>query len=339
MKTEQTICPGNARGGATMRIGGVDMTAVVGCVPAKAVDSVAELAPLVGLDRARQIARSTGFTARRVAPAGADVLDLMLPAARTALDGVAAKDVGAVVAVSFSGRERFPALSSRLQHSLGLGTDVAAFDVSMSNSGWTYGLLAAAQLVSLTGRRALLVDGDVQSSWLDGADADTVAVMGDGATATLLSPGTASWEFGFLTDGSAAGALVCRDRISMDGFGVFRFVAGQVRGFLESFIAKSDALAQGRPLFVPHQANMYMVRQLADALRLKDRLVCGSPAFANAGSCSASLALAALPRDELSALLGDAPCPALFAGFGAGMSAGAVATTIGRDIRIGVAEI
>lgn len=339
MKTEQTICHGNARGGAAMRIDGVEMAAVFGCVPANAVDSVAELAPLVGLDRARQIARSTGFTGRRIAPAGADVLDLMLPAARTALDGVAAEDVGAVVAVSFSGRERFPALSARLQHALGLRKDVAAFDVSMSNSGWIYGLLAAAQLVSLIRRCALLVDGDVQSVWLDGADADTIAVMGDGATATLLSPGAAAWEFGFLTDGSAADALVCRERISMDGFGVFRFVAGQARDFLKSFIEKSKILAQGRPLFVPHQANMYMVRQLADALRLKDGLVCGSPAFANTGSCSASLALAALPRDELSALVGDAPRPALFAGFGAGMSAGAAATTIGRAVRMGVVEI
>lgn len=322
-----------------MRINGVDMAAVFGCVPAGKVDVGAELEPLVGLERARQIVRSTGFTARRVAPAGADVADIMLPAARMALDGVAAEDVGAVVAVSFSGRERFPAISARLQHSLGLGGDVVAFDVSMSNSGWIYGLLAAAQLVSLTQRSALLVDGDVQSAWLDGSDADTLAVMGDGATATLLSPGTAAWEFGFLTDGGGADALVCREKISMDGFGVFRFVVEQARGFLESFIAESEILAQRQPVFVPHQANMYMVRQLADALRLKDRLVCGNCGFANTGSCSASLALADLPRCKLDALLGDAPCPMLFAGFGAGLSAGAAATTIGRHVRTGVVEV
>ena len=318
-----------------MRIDGVGIEAVFGCVPSDVVDNLAELTPLVGAEKAAAIVQATGFGTRRVAAEGTDVFDLALPAAKSALEGVAAEDVGGVIAVSFSGRARFPAISARLQDSLGLGRGVAAYDISMACSGWIYGLFAAVQLVNATGRKVLLVDGDVQSAWIDRSDAGTLAVMGDGAAAALLSPGAASWEFDFLTDGSGGDVLSCRDSISMDGFGVFRFVAGPVRRFLESFIRDSTILggdAAQRFAFVPHQANMYMVRQLADALGVKDRLAGSGEKFANTGSCSAALTLA----DGIG--LADAGLPVLMAGFGAGLSAGAAATVPG-PYRKGVVEL
>ena len=85
--------------------------------------------------------------------------------------------------------DRFPALAIRLHHALGLPADAAAFDLSLACSGYPYGLLAAAQLATATGKRVLLVDGDVQSAHVDVSDANTLAVMSDAATATLLAPG------------------------------------------------------------------------------------------------------------------------------------------------------
>ena len=79
----------------------------------------------------------------------------------------------------------------------------------------------------------------------------------------------------------------------MDGFGVFRFVAGPVRRFLERFLMESRILAGAEPVFVPHQANMYIVRQLAEALGLKGNLAGCGEKYANTGSCSAALTLAA----------------------------------------------
>ena len=312
-----------------MRIDGVGIEAVTGCVPSHKVDNLVALAPLVGDEKAAAIVQATGFTTRRVAPAGTDVFDLALPAAKRALEGVRPDEIGGVIAVSFSSRDRFPALATRLQHALGLPGTVAAFDLSMACSGWIYGLLAAVQLVKACGAKVLLVDGDVQSAWTGTSDANTLAVMGDGAAATLLAPGSAAWEFAFLTDGSGEDVLRCRDRIAMDGFGVFRFVAGPVRRFLEGFMRESAVLAGVEPTFVPHQANMYMVRQLADALGLKERLAGCGGLYANTGSCSAALTLAAG---------GVEPAPVLMAGFGAGLSAGAAATEIGA-FRKGVVEV
>jgi 3-oxoacyl-[acyl-carrier-protein] synthase-3 len=326
-----------------MRIEGVDIEAVFGCVPENSVDNVAGLTALVGAEKAESIVKATGFTKRRVAPDGTDVIDLALPAAKRALEGTDPAEVGGIVAVSFSNRDRFPALSARLQHELGLPTSIAAYDISMACSGWVYGLCSAAQMVRLTGKKVLLVDGDVQSAWTDRSDANTLAVMGDGASATLLAPGDGVWDFAFYTDGGGADALRCRETISMDGFGVFRFVAGPVRKFLATFIQKfslpmgtDPSIPVGTdPVFVPHQANMYMVRQLADALKLRDHTIGSGAKYANTGSCSAALSMAD-GMDGLSNASGRTPV--LIAGFGAGLSAAAAATTVGA-YRKGVVEV
>ena len=310
-----------------MRIEGVDIEAVFGCVPENSVDNVAGLTALVGAEKAESIVKATGFTTRRVAPDGTDVIDLALPAAKRALEGTDPADVGGIVAVSFSNRDRFPALSARLQHELGLPTSIAAYDISMACSGWVYGLCSAAQMVRLTGKKVLLVDGDVQSAWTDRSDANTLAVMGDGASATLLAPGDGVWDFAFYTDGGGADALRCRETISMDGFGVFRFVAGPVRKFLATFIQESSLLVGTDPVFVPHQANMYMVRQLADALKLRDRTIGSGAKYANTGSSSAALSMAD-GMDGFSNVSGRTPV--LIAGFGAGLSAAAAATAVGN---------
>ena len=318
-----------------MRIEGVDIEAVFGCVPENSVDNVAGLTALVGAEKAESIVKATGFTTRRVAPDGTDVIDLALPAAKRALEGTDPSDIGGIVAVSFSNRDRFPALSARLQYELGLPTSIVAYDISMACSGWVYGLCSAAQMVRLTGKKVLLVDGDVQSAWTDRSDANTLAVMGDGASATLLAPGDGVWDFAFFTDGGGSDALRCRETISMDGFGVFRFVAGPVRKFLATFIQESSLLVGTDPVFVPHQANMYMVRQLADALKLRDRTIGSGAKYANTGSCSAALSMAD-GMDSLSNASGRTPV--LIAGFGAGLSAAAAATTVGA-YRKGVVEV
>ena len=75
-----------------MRIDGVDIEAVFGCVPANAVDNLAALEPLVGAEKAAAIVQATGFTTRRVAASGTDVFNLVLPAAKRALEGVASRE-------------------------------------------------------------------------------------------------------------------------------------------------------------------------------------------------------------------------------------------------------
>ena len=274
----------------------LSLDALFGCVPANVVDNRELCTALVGAAKAESIVKSTGFAVRRVLEPGRTVLDLMLPAARRALAGVDPAEVGGVVAVSFSAPERFPALAVRLQHELGLARDAAALARQMACGGYPYGLLVAGQLAA--------------------------------ATATLVAAeGEAPARFAFYTDGAGADVLRCGadGKIRMDGFGVFRFVAGPVAAFLKGFHAANPAI----DLFVPHQANLYMVRQLAKTLGLADRLLTSGERYANPGSCSVALTLAAH---------GEAVGRALLAGFGAGLAASAACVAIPQTCRRGVVE-
>lgn len=305
----------------------LSIEAVCGCVPSTVVDNRALLAELVGAAKADALVKSTGFPFRRVAAPNVTVYDLVLPAARRVLDGIDPAALGGIVAVSFSAPERFPALAIRLHHALGLPSDAAAFDLSLACSGYPYGLFAAAQLVAATGKRVLLVDCDIQSAHVDTSDVNTLAVMSDAATATLLAPSGSPASFAFLTDGEGANVLRCGPdgKIRMDGFGVFRFVAGPVSQFL-----KEACAAAGTPpdLFIPHQANMYMVRQLAKSLGMETQLRTSGERFANPGSCSVPLTLAAT----------EGTGRALLAGFGAGLSAAAAFITIPSTLRRSLVE-
>jgi 3-oxoacyl-[acyl-carrier-protein] synthase III len=69
------------------------------------------------------------------------------------------------------------------------------------------------------------------------------------------------------------------------------------------------------------------VRQLADALKLRDRTIGSGAKYANTGSSSAALSMAD-GMDGFSNASGRTPV--LIAGFGAGLSAAAAATAVGN---------
>ena len=226
-----------------------------------------------------------------------------------AVDGV----VG-VIAATFSNPERFPSLAVRTAAELGLPPKTPAFDVQMACSAYPYAVYLAGRLAADAGGRVLVVDGDVQSRLVDPADHATGGIFSDAVTCSVVSSlrdgddwtGSRS-RFDFLS--RADEALVCSDSgpIRMDGMKVFTFVATEVTSFLRGFGSDFD-------WFAPHQANPYMVRQLARALGLEDRLLKIDDSVKNPGSCSVPLALAKAPPGEKRVLI---------AGFGAGYSASA----------------
>lgn len=301
---------------------------VAAAVPAAATDSFSLLSPLVGEEKAASIVKTTGFSVRRAAPPGVTVRDFMTAAARAALNGVEAASVGAVVACSFSNPMRFPALAVDVAAALGLGTDVAALDLSMACSGYPYTLFCAAQFAASSGRRVLVLDGDVQTPFLDPSDPNTLAVLSDAATATLIAPDGSMPPpvFAFLSHGDGGKALACDGRrLTMDGFSVFGFVAGEAAAFLGEFAAAAGPF----DAFVPHQANCYMVRQLARSLGLIDRIHAAGPEYGNPGSASVPLALAT----------GDFGGRTMLAAYGAGLSASAAAVDLDAARRRSVVEI
>ena len=285
---------------------------VAGVVGAHSINNVDEY-------RGAAIA-AIGFPSRRVVDKGETLFSMALGAARKTLEAVDMADVTGVVVATFSNESRFPALSVRLASALGLSSATPAFDIQMACSAYPYAIYVAGRLSADTGGRILVVNGDVQSSFVDGTDVSTAPLFSDAATASLVSAckeGTS--RFGFLSNASEALMCSAAGPIKMDGFKVFSFVATDVVRFLRPFGTDFDS-------FVPHQANMYMVRQLARSLSLEDKLATCGEKFANPGSCSIPLALASHK------ICGKV----LICGFGAGLSASAGTIRIVEGASCGV---
>lgn len=316
----------------TIAVKGAKIEALFGCTPKGAQDNVAFLTPLFGEEKAKSIVKSSGFTVRRAAQPGTSVLDLALPAARAALDAIEPSSVGGVVFVTFSSDTRYPSCAQRAASELGLPRDSAALDIQLACGGYPYGLYVASRLAVDSGRRILLMDGDIQTAFLSPSDPATNAVMGDGASATLIAPdGDAEWKFAFMTDGAKGASLSCPSAgpVSMRGFEVFQYVLGEVAPFIRRFAAECGST---NLKFVPHQANLYMIRQLATASGISpERLLVSGDRYGNPGSASVPITLA----DEGEGHSGTY----LLAGFGAGLSASAATVSISASCRRGIVSV
>ena len=215
-------------------------------------------------------------------------------------------EVGGVIAATFSHQDRFPSLAVQAASWLGLPASVAAFDLQMACSAYPYAVYLAGRLAADTGRKVVVIDGDVQTRLVDASDHATGSIFSNACTATLVGVGEGTSSFDFLSRFSTD--LSCGESgpIRMDGMKVFNFVATEVSKFLRGFGTEIDC-------FAPHQANPYMVRQLAKSLGLSDRLLTIPEERRNPGSCSVPMAIAASGRKGRM----------LIAGFGAGYSASA----------------
>ena len=324
-----------------LTLSSVAVEAVCACVPGNAVanDEKAE--------------KATGIRTRRIAAEGTSVVDLCVWAAEKAIAETGSKpdDFGAVLFVSFTQPNRMPAAACEAQARLGFPKGIIAFDVSLACSGWGYGLYLAALLAQQTGKKTLLLDGDVQSAKVgrgDGEKAGDVSpLLADAGTATIVSPShllapspSHPLTFAFLSDGEKGGALQLKDggTIQMDGFGVFRFVATNVVSYIKDFTRLLTLLpshpltfSPSHPLtFVPHQPNVYMVRQLAKSVGIAEEqtaISCDELGNLSSASIPATIAWKGV-RGRI-----------LFAGFGGGLSVSLGLIEIDPSCKLSVLEV
>jgi len=308
-----------------IRLESLRLSALCACLPTRAVANDAK------------IVQTTGIVSRRVAAPGTTVVDLCVRAAEKALRDADAQpsDFGAIVFVSFTQRFRMPSGAAQVQARLGFPKDIIAFDVSLACSGWGYGLYLSGLLARQTGKKVLLLDGDMQSTFLDPADANTVSLLADGGTAAIVAcaEGQPPWLFSFATDGEKGAALKLEHggTIAMDGFGVFKFVATDVVRYIKDFLDQASSLIPhpSSLTFVPHQPNVYMVRQLAKSLGVgEERTAVSCDRFGNLSSASVPVTIAAA----------NVRGPILFAGFGGGLSVSVGSLDIPSDCALSLVE-
>lgn len=319
-----------------LNVEGVEILGICACLPKKSEDNLARCSDVYGdAKKAQSIVKATGIFSRRVVEPGTSSLDLCVRAAETLLaeTGTAAEDIGAVIQVSFTPERTMPCNACQAQHRLGLPREIMAFDINLACSGWAYGLYVAGLLAKALGRKVLLLDGDTQTTHMDKADIATVPVMADAGSATLVQPnnGSSPWRFSFYTDGEKGNALSLPfgGTIQMDGLAVFKFVTMDVLRFIQAFMASNAVDPESLDAFVPHQANIFMIQQIAKKLKLAEKIRISGDALGNSSSATVPVTIAYTgARGRL-----------LVSGFGGGLSASVGVVEIGERCVLKVVEM
>jgi 3-oxoacyl-[acyl-carrier-protein] synthase-3 len=188
-----------------------------------------------------------------------------------------------------------PATACILQNRLNLSMNIGALDFNLGCSGYVYGLgLADALIKSGQARTVLLLTGDTYSKFLDPDDKNTTMLFGDAGTATLICLEANSAKrmespvYG--TDGSGAGHLIVPESafregappeghpfpismlrpgsLYMNGAKIVDFVLTRVPEAVNLLLERSALRVKDIDLFIFHQANEYILRELGRALNI-----------------------------------------------------------------------
>lgn len=326
---------------------GARIRGVASAVPDQIITSADEAA-VFGEAEMEKIASTTGIRERRVAPEGICTSDLCIAAADELLEhtGIARESIDALILVTQTPDYILPATACSLHGRMGLATGCAAFDVNLGCSGYTYGLWMAAHLIGGGGvSRVLLLAGETSTRPVNPLDRSARPLFGDAGTATIVETDPAAGEIRFVfgTDGTgqndlyipaggfrlpnaaaACGAVVGDDGnprrlvdLHMDGSAVFVFTLDRVVPLIREAIRDASWTVGDVDAAVFHQANEFMLKHIAKAVKLPwEKVPCSLGRFGNTSSAS-------IPLTMTTTLSRDGVIPAtrfLLAGFGVGLS-------------------
>ncbi len=344
---------------------GVAVGGICACVPAYTVDNAVAGAELFG-DEIENTIKATGVRTRHVCPAGSGItaLDLSVAAARRLLENhsLPPSEIGGVVFVTQTPDHDIPNNSSRAAYLLGLPESSVAADTSFGCSGYIYGLWMGGLMARSVGAPILLLDGETHSYFTSPKDRSTALLFGDAGSATLIVPDAGgSWHFGFMTDGSKHDVLLVpegRSRhlfnersleyrtwpdggvrrpidLMMDGMAVFNFVVRNVPGCLSSLMEKFGVAPDDPDLLLLHQANLYMMKQVAKKIKVSpEKMPVSLDRFGNSSSATIPVTICS----ELRQNVAEKKHKTLAAGFGAGLSVATVLMELGPCVCPGIVE-
>ena len=259
------------------------------------------------------IVERTGIRERRIAAPGEACSDLGVKAAERALEaaGLKATDLDLILVATCTGDLPLPATACLLQDRLGAG-HVAACDISAACCGFVYALSVGDAYVKTGLRHVLVVGSEVMSSITDWTDRSTCVLFGDGAGAVVLS-GTDE-DRGILSshlhsDGNLWD-LICvqgggsrfptsekmlaegLQYLKMKGNETFKVAVKTLEEGAREALTAHSLSVEDLDLYVPHQANVRIIKAVASRLGLPmEKVVLNMDRYGNTSAASIPLAL------------------------------------------------
>ncbi|WP_150309022.1 beta-ketoacyl-ACP synthase III [Planctomonas psychrotolerans] len=283
------------------------------------------------------IRQRTGVIERRRASSEVGVIDMAVEAATEAIEraGIAPSQIGAVLVSTVSNTVTTPSLAALLAERIG-ATPAPAYDISAACAGYTYAIAQADSLVRTGLAEYVLVLGAEKLSLFAKPTDRTISfLLADGAGAAIVgpsdTPGISATVWG--SDGSKWDAVGMdatfeeyRDgaewpMMRQEGPTVFRWAVWEMAKVAQQALDAAGVTSDQLAAFIPHQANMRIIDELAKQLKLPESVAIGRDIATTGNTSAASIPLATHRLlEENPGLSGGL---ALQIGFGAGLVFGA----------------
>lgn len=307
----------------------VCFSGIAACVP-KEIEYNSQSELLSEKERDNIIA-STGISEKRVAPDGVCTSDLCFSAAEKLIKELKwdKSEIQALVFVSQTPDYILPATACVLQDRLGLPSECLSYDVSLGCSGWVYGLMNIASLVS-TGyiKKALMLCGDLTTRTQSYRDKTSYPLFGDAGSCTAIEydPKAIGFKFHLATDGSGKDAIIIpsggyRNPITkegleftdygegkvmtdlharLDGMSVFSFAITKAPKSIKALCKEGNIDIETIDCFTFHQANLFLNETIRKKLKLpKEKVPYSLEKYANSSSGTIPVTLVTERRKKL----------------------------------------
>jgi len=260
------------------------------------------------------ISSRTGIKERRVSEKDEPTSVIAYKASLEALKGadISPEQVDLILVATVTPDMLFPSTACFLQTRLGI-TSVPAFDLYAACSGFIYGIsVARAFIASGAYKTVLLVGADELTKITDWTDRNTCVLFGDGAGAMVLSAsqdrddvlsvflgadGSYS-DLLFLPGGGTSNPATIDTvnkklhTIKMHGREVFKVAVPKMSLAAEKAIKLSGKKTDEIKLFIPHQANMRIIKAVAKKMGISmDRVFVNIHKTGNISSATTITAL------------------------------------------------
>ena len=241
------------------------------------------------------ITERTGIKTRHIAAPDQATSDLAYEASLKALADAKTKpeELDMIIVATETPDYKYPSTACLLQAKLG-AKNAACFDLSAGCSGFVYALgIGSQSIVSGLYKKILLVGAETLSRIINWTDRNTCVLFGDGAGAAVLGRvddgyGVLSLELG--ADGTGGEHLIqpaggsrnptthetvdaYGQCVHMDGQDVFKFAARKMPAACKTVLQKAGMTIDDIALLVPHQANLRIIDNAIDRLKInRDRV-------------------------------------------------------------------
>lgn len=229
-------------------------------------------------DKIARFREVVGIEALHVAPAGMTTSDLAVAAAEALFQKhpIRREEIDALLFISQTPDAIAPATSATLQARLGLPTHILALDINQGCAGFLIGLQTAANLLASPHlKNVLILGGDILTRHVDLTDPATAMLFGDAAFATVVSRTEAptKWHLAAALESSTAITIPHGKPFAMAGTEVFNFSITKVPEQILQVMKAATYSAETLDYLLLHQANAFILRQIARMCRLPEAKV------------------------------------------------------------------